>query len=803
MSFDDDKFDAVIPVLPRTNGPHTGGANQRQMLRGSSEGFRTTQRFNADGSVTTLRTKNGLEQFDTTPAPQEDPTHDEEVYMETGQATWTFPGELNPTRNAQATWEMIDLDPQGRWMGGTKVAISGRAVTVADLGKQIVPQPTPAEAPAGVLRDKIPSVAIGFKPTTNPVEQSALETTWGAHVVMKKLACGLFPPALFSGKMRIFMQAQYGAPIRKSGFDYQVGIVGSSATLKYKDTTDDTWPIMQFGFWSHFTTGLFCAADYNYYILQLEEAGGSSVMNISVAPLVPSRAGTFILRRLRENALAGAEKYKAETYLLSTMRIDTSKKVAVGSFDPGLCGETSGYALAYGWKFNSDGSKASIVRLNSIGSELTDTLDGVSKEIHVTISRSALFDGNETGKWTISHTASAARNWLDGWGHFNIFTPENETSTTLNLYSLSATWGTVPVYAFSDVPVYGYYDLDNVWIAAKLSRSSPNAGHSYSQSQTGLVISPFLNIDPVVFEATGDNDMRYDNDNNAIKYSTSAATYEFRDAPPGAKLSMDVSVGAWSYHGYRTAGSYYTKEWPQGSDVTQVEFEQCNYMPPFNDGPSLGTPTPAEYTAVTDYISAAGGYWGYFHQYCGDDKYHSNNTWNMTQTRLTVFGNFEDIDRWALVVPSGDCCCIHVTTQSLRYKIPGNANLAAWNTHHHYDTKVKQSEFYGSGAYYVVGPWSLPYTGVHLEKWNAYSGAVSPPQSVTSATQPEINAWSISTSAIGGTPSGSYNSLFNADISNPVPGVSMRFSESSGGRYIGTEGYNSGGIINGFFMGWI
>jgi len=60
--YDDDNFGEIFP---RRTGVPTGSANERKMLDviGGSEGFRTQQKTNLDGSITMLRTRNGMPEF--------------------------------------------------------------------------------------------------------------------------------------------------------------------------------------------------------------------------------------------------------------------------------------------------------------------------------------------------------------------------------------------------------------------------------------------------------------------------------------------------------------------------------------------------------------------------------------------------------------------------------------------------------------------------------------------------------------------------------------------------------------------
>ncbi len=60
--YDDDNFGGIFP---RRTGVPTGAANERKMLDaiGGSEGIRTQQKTNLDGSITMLRTRDGMPEF--------------------------------------------------------------------------------------------------------------------------------------------------------------------------------------------------------------------------------------------------------------------------------------------------------------------------------------------------------------------------------------------------------------------------------------------------------------------------------------------------------------------------------------------------------------------------------------------------------------------------------------------------------------------------------------------------------------------------------------------------------------------
>jgi len=788
MPWVDDKYSNI---LPQRTGSATGGANERQMLRNSSESFRTRFRLHADGSTTMLRTKDGMPEFTNTPAQEIQEETEQQLYMETGQLQWTWPGEENPTRFTQATWRLVDVGATGDWRGNANIA------DVTTFGEQVEPQPTPI---GGVLVDSIPSVAVGYKPTNDPTIQASNEALYGSALVMKKMVCAFFPPTLFSGKMRLFMQAQYGAPLKSTGFDYTVDISGSSAVLTYAPTLFPELPSMRIGFWSHLTTGMYSAEDYRYYIVEIQQARGLSLVQVLVTPLTPSSEGSVARELLLDSpSLTDADKRKAEAYILSTLRIETDKRTLVGEYDPGYCGDgTPGGTLAYGWKFNRDGTEASIVRIDAVGDEFINTIDGRSKDITITISRNSVFDGEESGKWTIGGTHSAVHNWLDGWGSFNIFAPETETSSTLLLYSLAATRDTVARYNFSSVPVYGFYDKDDVWTTVKLSYTY-NPTDKYEQEQSGLVLRTTFSL-PSDWADTGDTDYDYGSIANSSLVSNSGATWEKRYIEAVNHINMDISVGSWIFNGERKNGALFLVEWSSLAGVTN-SYMDLNRVAPADGSGGMPLPPLAGHVAMADYIDDAGGYFGIFLQ--GSlDAYHWNDRWNGTRTVVETSGDFEYLDRWALVIPSGDCNAVHVATQNSRTISPTHVRTLSWSTTSHMVSSVKRMVTPGFAEPWYWVDFSLPVFYSPLYPNTGTWTDLDNDEMVTSG-DPEISAWSLSLAGEPGTPSGSYSTLFNADINFPQYGGVMAFSESDGNRYYGTEGYDSENLQpSGLFVGW-
>lgn len=794
MPFDDDDFGLIFPTR---FGKATGTANERQMLDnvgGSSESFRHKVRDDGDGTVTRMKTHDGMPRFITEEEDRSTVFHDEiKAYLESGQLEFQYPGEANPTRSKPAKWKLHDISSSDNWIGEVYTRVSGSHA----VGEKTAPQPTPVET--GVLVDNVDSIAIGFKESIDPYVNAQREAANEVQVIAKKLVCSYFPASHFSGKMRAFIQAQYGAAIPTKGFCYSVSIVGEAASLYYTRSDKPDLPTIQFGFFSHFTTGMYCASDYNYYIVQLTEASGSSLMTVTVLPVTLGPAGKAFKRAIAKGLVTGSENLrKAEFYMFADAVIETDKSFSAGTFAPGGCGDSPGYTLAWGWKFNQQGSEASIIRVGTVGESGANTLDGRAKEIHISIARTSVFDGSESGKWTISGTASEEKHWLDGWGRFNIFAPESQFGTSLILYSMAATRGTVAAYDFSEVPVYGFYDKHDVWKKVELSRTVSGADfNKYEQEQSGLVLgSVFLNsYDAEAYRNTGDTNKDFDNDANAQKRWYETASYEKR-YNSGEHSVFDLDVGGTVFNGWVKTGSYRRSEWDAGEDIDLTV--SVGGQPGYTDGVNIGLPPPQWYVDITDYVDSFGGLWGAFAQWGGDNEYFRTDNQRKTQSNIRSAGTFDYHQRWSLVIPVGDCCVAHVATNLYKSRTETSRWWYGWTVPIPTSTQMKRVTKPG---HYEIVTFSTPDGYNTLSRWNA-SSSVLDNAVITVSDEASIRGWSLSLSGGAGTPSGSYYSLFVVSTEDPVFNGSISYRESAGGKYKGSEGFDSGGVGSGLFVGW-
>lgn len=781
MPFDDDKFGTLFPT--RT-GDTIGAANERKMLDaiGGADGFRTRMRTGPNGVTTILRTKNGMPHFSNLPgSPAEVPPDeaDQSIYMETGELTWSVPGLENPTRSYPATWHFGNVAPSGAWLGQVSLA-----------GVQATPQPTPADT--GVLRDSIDSLAIGFPrklypdDTVNPTTDAASRDTYSDTTVLKKLVASWFPPEKFSGKLRQFIQAQYGAKETPGTFFYSIEVLGESALLQYQPTSLAEAPRIQFYFWSHATTGLFTGPDYTYYLIQITSSNTPGNMDITGMPIRLSASGKALRKAIIAGTITGDNIKKAEAYMFAEAVIETNKQFYAGSFPVGSCG-TGGGTLAWGWKFNQAGTAASIVMVGTVGDSAGGTLDGRARETHAAITRSAVYDGIEAGKWGVSATGSGEYSWLDGWGSFNIMAPDSEVSTQLFAYSHKITWGTVADYNYSDVPVYGFYDKDDAWKTVRLSKTI-RTDVFWEQQQSGLTLSPSAEAaaeyptyppEGLVWKEVG------------VRRSDSGARVDMRRIDSHQR--MTVSIAGYSYDGYRKTGF---------SDVYQVNLLGSGFTQ-FIDG--FGTDwlygpnhtfvsAPSEFAeSVAAREAAPFGY-----NYEGDGEVERP----LVEHRHTTC-DFDESQRWTVVIPAGDCECVHLATASYRH----SSNVASWTgTTNSWgaqtDYWIEFETFPNSAAFQHLNSHDMPWCWVGF-MYESPPALTRDDVAETFAENTTVLGWSRTLNAASGSPSGSYSTLFDVAREWPQFNGTIYFKESANGRYYGSEGYNSGSVLpNSLFVGW-
>ncbi len=450
MSKDDD---FLLP-FPTRHGNPSGHANERQMAdKVDRASIRTVIRKSGDGSEVMLRTRAGFNEY-TTKKPEEKSLAPE-LYLESGAQT-----ELDDSDNP-SVWNICNLDPPSDFLGW--IHADGPL-----FGKHA----------HGTLNSGNASKAMA-EPARKPVAKG-------------------IPASLFSGSMRLFIQAMYGAKNRtelsiEEEAPYSYGViltVGSYSMGAYNDhirsvykndadmadasnralyyTDEDNGDTtIQLGFSASESCGLFRSGK-KYWVITMTRSGTSYA--IKAYPLKFPTKTSYARRRV--DALRTPEGKTAEdialarkcmAYALAYGKIDTANVVNLGSF-----AGPEGYPLAYGWKWNVDGTEARIVTHKATISAGGSYWTANSGVLTIAYTDSPYLT-EEADKFSVSLDVEDLGYWED---HRNslIYRPLSETVDLEadNPYRLHQTTLAItgfPAIGFGeceDLPIYGFY-VDDVW----------------------------------------------------------------------------------------------------------------------------------------------------------------------------------------------------------------------------------------------------------------------------------------------------------------------------------------------------
>lgn len=732
----DDEQSKIFPTRhsdSRSDGGAMGASQERQMRASvpDTNSFNTRFMTNADGSTTRLRTRGGMCEYVTeqlaTTTPKKNP---EKVYMESGQLEYTWPGEGNPTRSYSAKWHFLDIDPSGNYLGYI------RYQNPSDIGTQ-------NNDPA--LSESMDSLAVGYpKKTTNEADDASREAYANATIA-KKMIMSMFPASLYSGKMRLFMQAQYGA---KESNNNPLGLkaAGSSFVLTYTRTNVE----LTLGLWAHNSPGIFTAVDLNgdtsFWLLSV------TTTQFTAYPIKQDDAGKELLKTYNSSTVT--DRTKLEPYIFAHSFISLTE----GTIYP-ISGMPAGAPLAYGWKFNSTGSKASIVLHEQVGA--FGDLKWRAWECHLSFTCS-------DGVFSVTETITNYGYWTDGWGSYNIFVPENDIATRLWCNSIAMSDGAAEAFNFSGVVVYGYY-VDDAWEPVVMSRIVD-------------VSTRYTQIDNLLYSAIYGPELP-----NRAQYGFHLGDYFYEQHNIFSSDSMSVSFDGVSTSGTNEYGSHlfvYGTMTQSGGDGPRSYTEGFLTW----GGPSC------------DFATSAPGYSAILAEsYPGGDLDYGPFPPNFigvtpalaVSDSTSYLGNY--IDAWSLVIPGLDAEAVYIPKKRRHDVVSSFARSIKTS-----EVVWKQTYYGLSGnpydlyAYYPIVGSSWPYTVEHSS---------DPPPN---GTESSVLCFNSEIHGVQGVPSGSYGAIFEVSFLYPYYDPGMFFFTSYGGRYIGSEGIKSHNSVRSQdrFVGW-
>lgn len=743
MSYYDKTFGNVLPTR---NGAATGTANERQMLDriGGSAGYRKQFQTNPDGSTTMLTTKNGMPQFTTYGATVAVITTSlADVYMESGQLEWSFPGELNPARLDPAKWHFLDIPTNADYLGYVNksglqnnypvLAESQESQAIGYKKAILTPTSTPAQIAAAALAD------------------SASKAASNDMLLIKKLVTGFFPASLFTGKMRLFMQAQYGALDGVLPYPFVVDLVGESVLLYYNQGGRS----LQLGFWYNKTPGIFTAHDGSYWLMDIAMSGPT--IHINACPIVHATEVSALVTRLKTDDLSDDEHTKLEAYVFAYSYVDLVNSVHL------VAGGATGGTMAYGWKFNAQGDEARIVMHESSGEGVTAKWN--SKTITLSF-------GYSDGAVTVQSSVAGNGDWMDGWGTFNIFVPDSETSAApLNHYSVTAGFPR-PNFDFPVTEIYGYYDQDDAWVSVTVSRSTdPGPFPRTEMSESGVVFAPGVDMNAA-------NRYTY-----AVLPASSGGGWSVKYTYGGT--AMTLSVGDKTYTGsassvFKSVGERRISA--NGSQANGADF-----------APDSGAWLPGSWSPLTLPL---------FPGWNSEVPPYGTITLNRTTIETWGYTGYEFFS-WTLVIPAGDAAAAYVATR--HFEEPSGSPT------HSTRTFTEPNRIYGRTAGgFGQEPADYDVTCyVGLASGGSWYG-VSPEEVFTTDNAPlptkpvSVDCFNTVLNGSPGAPGGSYETLFTVDVGYPFYNRGMFTYTSAGGRYAMSEGLTSPVSVNyqHRFVGW-
>lgn len=412
-------------------GPSIGASGERTMLDqvDDTDNYRTIIREHADGSVTLARTRGGWPEFATTKPEAEEP--DEVVmFLETGHTELPTAGTAeqfyaNRSRGVGKWW--FKTSTAANWLGYIKNTLGEQhAVKNKGVGKTI------QDGFADELADGMPSPATSVR----------LKNTgdWVLSMLEKRRSMQLCPASMFSGKMRLYMQARYGALLRTTmdieSADYGVKVDG-----------------ITLGNLGGVGCGIYTTADNKYRLLRVV---GDTVYVFKILPIDGYEIEVKKLTTRLNKGVDAAEREKIEAYIFAHSKIEPITNPAVQVFAGALPVVNP---ITYGWSFNWSGQKADIISHEVVG-------DGGNAKFHSTHYRLTINHSYLAGEdvWLFSYATLATDIWVDGRGSSHIFAPEYMGIGRHYLFSLG-----IPIASIgkSEGNIHCFYDKSDALVIAR------------------------------------------------------------------------------------------------------------------------------------------------------------------------------------------------------------------------------------------------------------------------------------------------------------------------------------------------
>lgn len=347
------------------------------------------------------------------------------IYLESGFLDLVSTAKCVENTFKQAKLRFLNTEVSGYFAGSTTPLGGNGSI---DLGNTEPDSPYVGE----VLTDNMNSLTL-VGTLSGSVTDLCLNTyTSGtdiygdADTYVRRLAQKHVPASMYSGKLRLFVQAIYGS-LRT---DYEIALDGSN-------NPDSTlFKLIVNGYTLEHgvaTAGLFTDSDYNYYIISANHN------SFTFYPLTLSTAGSDWRDILKTHPNRTNREFssRVEAYILSGAVVDTASPTTVST------GVTvAGSPMGFGFKFNWAGNQCKCIFHESLGTGVYE-------------SRTLTVDITDT--LTLTASVSAATQWSNG-EVFNFLYPDY-TDNRVKIFGVVNGFYTNS----TGTPMTGYYDYNDVW----------------------------------------------------------------------------------------------------------------------------------------------------------------------------------------------------------------------------------------------------------------------------------------------------------------------------------------------------
>lgn len=299
-----------------------------------------------------------------------------------------------------------------------------------------------------VEKDATPAMKATLDGDGNRDESS--ETT----LAYKKLCASRVPPSVFTGKLRLYFQAKYGAKLAK--WQFSMDIANAPPSLDWRFGESDSYPSGGTFQFHSAHTGIYTDDDKRHWLVQLGVKTSTATPSVAnVFKLSASPCAEKLRPLLLDPDVSEADKERIEAYILADSYPDPDFCISKAVTLP------TSWSLGYGWHFNWDGDKADIVGIETLGSGSTTRHKSTHYRVNIVRDATKVDDPtntpleNETRRWEFSLETVEVAEWKN-YKWFNVIAYPDWSESKLQIF------GDIDGDVFGDAPVYCFYTRNDL-----------------------------------------------------------------------------------------------------------------------------------------------------------------------------------------------------------------------------------------------------------------------------------------------------------------------------------------------------